>query len=87
VPLLANLYLICTLLSTLWAFGDFTTVFFVSVGGPTRMTEVLTTFGYRLAFDSANPPIAVAAVLSALPLLVPIAIILIRRVQMSEVEP
>jgi multiple sugar transport system permease protein len=87
VPLLANLYLICTLLSTLWAFGDFATVFFVSVGGPTRMTEVLTTFSYRLAFDSANPPLAVAAVLSALPLLVPIAIILIRRVQMSEVEP
>jgi multiple sugar transport system permease protein len=33
-PLLANLYLICTLLSTLWTLGDFTTVYLVSGGGP-----------------------------------------------------
>ena len=33
-PLLANLYLICTLLSVLWALGDFTTVYLVSNGGP-----------------------------------------------------
>jgi multiple sugar transport system permease protein len=31
-PLLANLYLVCTLLSTLWTIGDFTTVSFVSGG-------------------------------------------------------
>ena len=29
-PLLANLYLICTLLSTLWTLGDFVTVYLVS---------------------------------------------------------
>ena len=28
-PLLANLYLICTLLSTVFTMGDFTTVYFV----------------------------------------------------------
>ncbi len=27
-PLLANLYLVCTLLSTLWTIGDFPTVVF-----------------------------------------------------------
>ena len=32
-PLLGNLYLICTLLSTLWTLGDFTTVYLVSGGG------------------------------------------------------
>ena len=31
---LANLYLVCTLLSTIWTLGDLTTVFFVSGGGP-----------------------------------------------------
>ena len=30
-PLLANVYLVCTLLSTIWTIGDFTTVYFVSV--------------------------------------------------------
>src|SRR5690242_10299822 len=29
-PLLANLYLVCVLLSTLWTIGDFTTAYFVS---------------------------------------------------------
>ena len=33
-PLLANLYLVCTLLSTIFTLGDFNTVYFVSGGGP-----------------------------------------------------
>ena len=40
-PLLANLYLVCTLLSTLWTLGDFTTVFVVSGGGPSGHSDVL----------------------------------------------
>ena len=45
-PLLANLYLISTLLSTLWTVGDFTTTYFVSSGAPMLKTEVLATFGF-----------------------------------------
>jgi multiple sugar transport system permease protein len=85
-PLLANLYLICTLLSTLWALGDFTTVFLVSSGGPALSTEVLATLGYHYAFDQANPALGVAAAMSALPVLIPIAIVLMRRLQTSEVQ-
>ena len=33
-PLLGNLYLVCTLLSTLWTIGDFVTVYLVSGGVP-----------------------------------------------------
>jgi multiple sugar transport system permease protein len=85
-PLLANLYLLCTLLSTLWAIGDFTTVYLVSGGGPGGTTEVLATLGFHYAFDVANPPLGVAAVMSALPVLIPIVILLMRRLQTSEVE-
>ena len=85
-PLLANLYLICTLLSTLWLIGDFTTVNFVSGGAPARMTEVLATYGTHLAFNSGDPPLGVAAMLSALPLLIPLAILLIRKVRADEVQ-
>ena len=35
-PLLANVYLICTLLSTIWTIGDFPTVYFVSSGAPAQ---------------------------------------------------
>jgi multiple sugar transport system permease protein len=85
-PLLANLYLICTLVSTLWTLGDFTTVYLVSGGAPALSTEVLATLGYHYAFGTAKPALGVAAVMSALPLLIPIAIVLIRRLRTSEVQ-
>lgn len=86
VPLLANLYLLCTLLSILWTIGDFTTVYLVSGGGPAGYTEVLATLGYRYAFATARPELGVAAVMSALPVLIPLVIVLMRRLQTSEVR-
>ena len=85
-PLLANLYLLCTLLSALWTVGDFTTVYLVSGGGPAGSTEVLATLGFRYAFDIGKPALGVAAVMSALPVLIPVVIVLIRRLQTSEVQ-
>jgi multiple sugar transport system permease protein len=86
VPLLANLYLLCTLLSTLWTIGDFTTVYLVSGGGVGGNMEVLATLGFRYAFDTARPELGVAAALSALPVLIPLVIVLMRRVQTREVQ-
>ena len=85
-PLLANLYLVCTLLSTLWALGDFTTVYLVSSGAPALSTEVLATLGFRYAFDTAQPALGVAAMLSALPVLIPIVIFLMRRFHRRAVQ-
>jgi multiple sugar transport system permease protein len=85
-PLLANLYLICTLLSTVWTLGDFNTVYFVSGGGPMSSSDVLATLGFRYAIDAAQPALGVAAMMSALPVLVPIVIVLIRKLQTSEVQ-
>ncbi len=85
-PLLANLYLVCTLLSTLWTVGDFTTAYFVSSGAPALTTEVLATYGFRMAFDYGNPQLGVAAVMVALPLLVPVTILLMRRLQATGVQ-
>jgi len=85
-PLMANLYLVCTLLSTLWTLGDFTTVYLVSSGAPAGHSHVLATLGYRYAFDTARPALGVAAVMSVLPVLIPIVIVLMRRLQTSEVR-
>jgi multiple sugar transport system permease protein len=85
-PLLANLYLICTLLSALWAIGDFTTAYLVSSGAPAMSSEVLATLAFRYAFDLSAPALGVAAALSALPLLIPIVIVLLRRLQTSELQ-
>jgi len=86
VPLLANLYFISTLISTIWTFGDYTPVLFVSGGGPAFSSDVLSTLGFHYALDFAHPRLGVAAGLSALPLLIPIVILLMRRLQTTEVQ-
>jgi multiple sugar transport system permease protein len=86
LPLLAGLYLVSTLLATLWTLGDFTAVYFVSGGAPAMASDVLATLGMRYALDLAKPQLGVAAMLSALPLLIPVVILLIRRIEMREVQ-
>ena len=85
-PLLANLYLVCTLLSTLWTVGDFNTVYFVSNGAPALSTDVLATLGFRYTFDGIKPELGLAAMMSALPVLIPIVIIMVRRLHTREVQ-
>lgn len=85
-PLLANLYLICTLLSTIFLLGDFNAVYFVTGGGPANSTHVLATLGIRDAFEIAHPRLGVAAVMSALPMVIPLVIILMRKLRTTEVQ-
>ena len=58
----------------------------VSEGAPSYSTDVLATLGFHYAFDAAQPSLGVAAVLSALPVLIPIAIMLMRALQTREVQ-
>jgi multiple sugar transport system permease protein len=85
-PLLANVYLVCTLLSTIWTLGDFNVAYFVSGGAPAMSTDVLATLGIRYAFDLGQPELGVAVMLSALPVLIPLVIVLMRKVQATEVQ-
>ena len=86
LPLLGNLYLVCTLLCTLWTVGDFTTVAFVSEGAPAYSTDVLATLGIHYAFEAIQPSLGVATVLSVLPVLIAITLILMRVVQTRQVR-
>jgi multiple sugar transport system permease protein len=86
MPLLAGLYVISTLISAIWAFGDYTPVLFVSQGTPAFESEVVSTLGFHYALDFANPPLGVAAGLSVLPLLIPLMILLMRRLRAIEVQ-
>jgi multiple sugar transport system permease protein len=83
-PLMANLYLVCILLDTVFALGDFNATYFVSGGGPAMQTEVLATLGIRYAFTVALPRLGVATVMTALPVLIPLVIILMRKLRPSE---
>lgn len=85
-PLLGNVYLISTLLATVWTLGDFNTVYFVTSGAPGRLTDVLATYGFNEAFMFGYPNLGVAAMMTALPLLIPLVILLMRRVRMVGVQ-
>ena len=76
MPLLGNLYLISTLLATIFALGDFNVVRFVSGGGPMHSTDVLATLSIRYGFDLAKPRLGVATVFSAMPLMIPLVTLL-----------
>ncbi len=86
VPLLANLYFVCTLLATIWMLGDFNTVDMVTSGAPNGESDVLATLGVDTLLDRANAALGVATVMSALPVLIPIGVLLIRRLQTREVQ-
>ena len=86
IPLLANLYLICTLLATIWMIGDYNTPDMVSGGAPLGSTAVLATVGVEFLLDNGRPDLGVAAVMAALPVLIPAGILLIRRLQTREVQ-
>ena len=85
-PLLGNVYLIATLLATVWTLGDFNTVFFVTSGAPDRLTDVLATYGFNEAYNFGYPNLGVAAMMSVLPLMIPLVILLMRRVRAIGVQ-
>lgn len=85
-PLMANLYFVCILLDTVFALGDFNATFFVSGGGPAMSTEVLATLGIRYAYTVALPRLGVAEVMTALPVLIPLVYLLMRKLRMSEAQ-
>jgi multiple sugar transport system permease protein len=47
---------------------------------------VLATLGIRDAFEIAHPRLGVAAVMSALPLVIPLVIVLMRKLRTTEVQ-
>lgn len=78
-PQLKNLYITSTLLSTIWSLGDFNSVYLLTGGGPAEKTHVLATLGIRYAFNLTQIDVGVACVMTALPFLVPLVILLVRR--------
>jgi multiple sugar transport system permease protein len=85
-PLLTNLYLICTALCAIWVIGDFTAADLVSSGAPALSSLTLATLSIHYAFDVSQPARGVAAALSVLPVLIPLVIILIRRIDARQVQ-
>lgn len=77
-PSLRTLYLTCTILSMIWTLGDFNSVYLLTGGGPADLTHVLATLGIRyLRLDQVH--LSMAAVVTALPIVLPLAYVMMKR--------
>jgi multiple sugar transport system permease protein len=78
-PQIRNLFITSTLLTTIWSLGDFNSVYLLTGGGPAERTNTLATLGIRYAFGEADLSAGVATMISGLPLLIPLVVLLLRR--------
>ncbi len=77
-PSMQQLYFTCLILSMIWTLGDFNSVYLLTGGGPADLTHVLATLGVRyLRYDQVD--MSMAAIVCALPLVLPLVYILMRR--------
>jgi multiple sugar transport system permease protein len=77
-PSMSQLYFTCLILSMIWTLGDFNSVYLLTGGGPADLTHVLATLGVRyLRYDQVDQ--SMAAIVCALPLVLPLVYILMRR--------
>ena len=80
-PLLAGIYLICSLLSMVFTMGDFTNVWLMTGGAPGDSTHVLATLAYRYTFRVGNLVWGVGVFATELPVTLLFIFILIKKIR------
>lgn len=78
-PSIAAVFVTSTMLSAIWSLGDFNSIYLLTGGGPMDRTNTLATLGIRFAFNQADSRAGVVTMISALPMLLPLIIVLMRR--------
>jgi len=81
LPMLRNLYLICSLLSMVFTLGDFVIIKIMTGGAPGDSTHVLATLAYRYTFQMGRLDWGVGTFVTALPITLLFIFILIRWVR------
>lgn len=77
-PSVKGLYLTSVVLSMIWTLGDFNSVYLLTGGGPADLTHVLATLGIRyLRLDQIG--LAMASIVVALPFVLPLVFLLMKR--------
>ena len=78
-PAISNVFLTSTMLTAIWSLGDFNSIYLLTGGGPMERTNTLATMGIRYAFRQADFQAGIVTMMSALPLLIPLVFLLMRR--------
>jgi multiple sugar transport system permease protein len=80
-PAIAGVFLTSTMLSAIWSLGDFNSIYLLTGGGPMERTNTLATMGIRYAFRRDDFEAGIVTMMSALPVLIPLIIVLLRRLR------
>ena len=86
LPLILPIMVIALLFSTIFTFGDMTVVYILTRGGPIHYTQVLPTWAYFVGIEGGNLAQGAAIALFLFPLLLAVAIFMLRFANRAEVN-
>lgn len=79
VPSIIDVIAITVMLSTIWTFNSFNTVFVLTGGGPANRTQILPTLAYQYGLQRSDLGQGAAVLVSVLPVFIGIIVLLTRR--------
>jgi multiple sugar transport system permease protein len=79
LPSMSDIIAITVMLSTIWTFNSFNTVYILTNGGPADRTQILPTLAYQYGLQRSELGHGAAVIVSVLPILAGIIVLLTRR--------
>ena len=79
LPSIADVIAITLMLSTIWTFNSFNTVFILTGGGPANHTQILPTLAYQYGLQRSELGQGAAVIVSVLPFFLGLIVLLTRR--------
>ena len=83
LPLVKEVTVLSTLITTIWTFNDFEMVWILTGGGPSNATQILSTYGYTVGFMNLNLSRAISSSVAAIPFLIILTTIITKRMRDS----
>lgn len=79
LPSIIDVVAITAMLSTIWTFNSFNTVFVLTGGGPANRTQILPTLAYQYGLQRSDLGQGAAVIVAVLPVFIGIIVLLTRR--------
>lgn len=83
LPLVKEVTILSTLITTIWTFNDFEMVWILTGGGPSNATQIISTYGYTVGFMNLNLSKAISSSVIAIPFLIILTTIITKRMRNS----
>lgn len=84
MPLIKDVLILSTLITTIWTFNDFEIVWLLTGGGPANATQILSTYGYTVGFMNLNISKATASSIIAIPIMILVITLVFRYMRAKE---